>query len=170
MQKMLLIVVSFLILNSTLKAQDSLKNQLGLIFGMTKQDFFTGLTYSRSISKFEPFTSLEFGITKTFFQFRVFPRFSIGLVYKVVNRNKFTFGPTLSYSYSFLKINFQSEQFHRWNELYGGYKLSFGGKIKLTNMIACGWMNERFFNQLIQKSDGVNGFGFYINVGMSYAL
>jgi len=188
MHKILLIIVSFFILNSTLKAQDSLrsnnegileksnpglftdKQQLGLVLGMTRMDFFTGISYSPSISKFEPFVSLEFGVNRTFFQSRLFPRFSIGTLYKAFTRNKFTVGPALSYSYSVLKINLLSDHFHQWNELYAGYKLSYGQKFKMTNMLLVGLMNERYFNQLSQTRDGVNSFGFYFNLGLSYAL
>lgn len=170
MQKILLIVVSFFLLNSTLTAQDSLKNQLGYSFGMTKQDFFTGISYNRTVSKFEPFTSLEFGVNRTFFQSRIFPRLSIGTVYSLFERNRFSFGPSFSYSFSFLKVNLQSDHFHKWNELYAGYKLTYGRKFKFTQMIACGLMNERFFNQLTLETDGVMSFGFYINLGISYAF
>lgn len=191
MYKILLIVVSFFIFSSTLNAQDTLqknsvgvfgksktvyfsgKHRVGLVFGMSRMDFFTGLNYSQSslnLPGLEPFVSLEFGVNRTFFQSRLYPRLSIGIVYKALNRNKFSVGPAISYSYSILKVNLQSAHFHQWNEVYAGYKLSYGQKFKVTNMAVVGLMNERYFNQLTERTDGVNSIGFYFNLGLTYAL
>lgn len=170
MARILLILVSIFISGSSLKAQDSLENQIGFQFGMTKQDFFTGIIYSRNFSKIQPFTSLEFGVNRTFFQNRIFPRLGIGCTYKALNKAPFDLGPVISYSYSFLKVNKSTNHFHQWNEVYFGYKLTVGRKFLLTNSILCGLMNERYFNQLTQKNDGVIGFGFYVNLGVNYAF
>jgi len=173
MRQMLCISLFIFLCSNDLVAQDSLenqsgKNQLGINFGMTRMDFFTGINYRRKIDQFQVHSSVELGVNRTFFQKRLFPRISVGGSYLFFIKRNFSFGPQLSFSYSTLKVNKNTTHFHQWNELYLGSRLEIGNKIRFTNVISGGWMNERYFNQLTNRKDGVNSMGFYFNLGISY--
>ena len=172
MQRFLgLLLFMFLVKFSSLAqnlASNDLKKQVGLAFGMSRLDFFSGCYFSKEFRNVQPFTSAEFGVNRSIFQKRIFPRLSVGLNYFVVSRKNFQFGPYISHSYSFLKINANSTHFHHWNELYFGTRTEVGDKWRFTNSIATGWMNERFYSQTTKRVTGVNSIGFFANIGLSY--
>lgn len=168
MRQMLCISFFIIFYPNVLVAQDSLKNQIGISGGMSRMDFWSGVKYSREINQFQVFSSADVGINRTFFQKRIFPRFTIGSSYFLFEKRNIRIGPQLSYSYSFLKVNKSSNHFHQWNELYLGSRMELGNKIRFTNVISGGWMNERYFNQLTNRKAGVNSMGFYFNLGISY--
>lgn len=150
-------------------AQDSLSNKLSFQIGMTRMDFFTGVHYARKMHAYQPLAAIELGINRTFFQSRIFPKVSIGGSYFVIDKQKFVFGPSLSFSYSLLKVNLSSSYLHQWNELYGGLHFEVGSKIRFSSNLSAGWMNERYFNQVTQRKSGVNSLGFNFNFGVLYA-
>lgn len=168
MHRLLCIFLFIIICPNVLVAQDSLKNQIGIIGGMNRMDFLSGVHYSREINQFQVFSSAEVGINRTIFQKRIFPRLSIGSSYFLFQKRNIRIGPHLSYSYSFLKVNKNTTHFHQWNELYLGSRMEIGDKIRFTNVISVGCMNERYFNQLTNRKAGVNSMGFYFNLGISY--
>lgn len=173
MRQMLCFSLFILFCSIELVAQDSLKNQieknqLGINFGMNRMDFFTGIHYARKIDQFQIYSSIDLGVNRTFFQKRLFPRISVGGSYLFVVKRNFSIGPQISYSYSTLKVNKNTTHFHQWNELYLGSRMEIGDKIRFTNVIFGGWMNERYFNQLTNIKGGVNSMGFYFNLGISY--
>jgi hypothetical protein len=155
--------------NSVVLSQSEQKSTLTYALGMTRMDFFSGFEYGKQIYNWKPFASMEIGVNRTFFQKRFFPRLSVGSAYFFLNKEKLHLGPQLSYSFSILNVNKNTNHFHQWNEIYFGSRLEVGSKFRFTNVISGGWMNERFYNQLNNERDGVNSLGFYINFGISYA-
>lgn len=172
MQRFLLFLLSIFLATFSYFAQNhstnDSKKQVGLAFGMSRLDFFSGCYFSKEFRNVQPFTSAEFGVNRSIFQKRIFPRLSVGVKYFAVDKEKFHFGPYISHSYSFLKINANSSHFHHWNELYVGTRTEVGDKWRFTNSIATGWMNERFYSQTTKKITGVNSLGFFANIGLSY--
>ncbi len=164
---LLIFLVTFSYFAQSHSTNDS-KKQVGLAFGMSRLDFFSGCYFSKEFRNVQPFASAEFGVNRSIFQKRIFPRLSVGVNYFVVSRKKFDFGPYISHSYSLLKINANSTHFHRWNELYFGIRTEVGDKWRFTNSIATGWMNERFYSQTTKRVTGVNSLGFFANIGLSY--
>ena len=132
-------------------------------------DLFSGLRVSRQISRLEPAVSFEMGINRTFFQSRFFPRGSVGLNVSLIEMERFRLGPAFSYSYSFLKVNKMVGSIHQWNEMYGGYALSWGKTWRFCHSAMTGLMNERFRSQITEKKEGVNTLGYYFSFGVAYA-
>jgi hypothetical protein len=172
MQRLLLLLLLIFLVTFSYFAQNhsinDSKKQVGLAFGMSRLDFFTGCYFSKEFRIVQPFASVEFGVNRSIFQKRIFPRLSVGVNYFVVSSEKFHFGPYISHSYSLLKINANSTHFHHWNELYFGTRTEVGDKWRFTNSIATGWMNERFYSQTIKSVTNVNSLGFFANIGLSY--
>lgn len=170
MHRLLCISLLLTFSSSSLVAQDSLKNSIAIHFGMNRLDFFTGVQYSKKINQLNAFSSFEVGVNRTIFQKRFFPRISFGASYFMLNKQKVSIGPQLSWSYSVLKINKNTDHLNQWNEIYLGAKIEIGSRLRFTNVISGGWMNERYFSQLTNKRAGVNSMGFYVNIGLSYGF
>ena len=135
---------------------------------MTRLDFFTGFRYARSFDKLVPFCTAEMGVNRTIFQSRFFPKLGIGSSYFIVNKPKLKIGPQLSYSHLLLKVNSTSNHFHNWNEVYIGGRMEIGSKIRFTLDVNGGLLNERYYNQISKKKEGVNSLGFNGNIGLLY--
>ena len=172
MQRFLLLLLLIFLLKFSSLSQNVVShisnNQFGLTFGMNRLDFFSGFNYSKRFRCIQPFSALEFGVNRSIFQNRIFPRLSLGVNIFIVSNKKFHFGPYISHSYSLLKINANSTHIHHWNELYFGTRTEVGNKFRFTNSIATGWMNERFYSQTTKRDVGVNSVGFFVNIGLSY--
>jgi hypothetical protein len=151
-------------------AQDSTLNRVGLQGGMTRMDFQFGINYKYDHFCVKPFASFEFGVNRTVFQQRIFPRFTVGAEYCLLKARKLQFGPQLSYSYSFLKINKSSTHLNQFNELYGGLYFCYGRKVQFKMAFLTGLQNERFFSTYVGKNEGANSLGFSINCGVNYAF
>ena len=155
MRYFLYLTILFLINSSHAKSQDSLNNSIGIQIGMTRLDFFTGFRYARSFDKLVPFCTAEMGVNRTIFQSRFFPKLGIGSSYFIVNKPKLKIGPQLSYSHLLLKVNSTSNHFHNWNEVYIGGRMEIGSKIRFTLDVNGGLLNERYYNQISKKKEGV---------------
>ncbi len=151
-------------------AQNSTVNRVGFQVGMNRMDFQFGTNYTYNKYALKPFAAVEFGINRTFFQNRFFPRISVGADYTLLKGASLQFGPQLSYSCSFLKVNKSSNHSHQFNELYGGLFFSFGNKIQFKTALLTGWQNERYYSTYTGKKEGTNTLGFSINFGMNYAF
>lgn len=145
-------------------------NRAGLQVGLNRMDFQFGVNYSYNKYSIKPFASVEFGINRTLFQNRFFPRISVGADYALLKGSSIQFGPELSYSCSVLKVNKSSNHSHQFNELYGGLFFSFGNKFQFKTALLTGWQNERYFSTYSGKKEGANTLGFSINFGMNYAF
>lgn len=151
-------------------AQNATVNRVGLQGGMNRMDFQIGATYTFDKYSVKPFAVVEFGINRTIFQKRFFPRLSVGADYSVIKNSVFQFGPQLSYSYSILKINKSSSHVNQFNELYGGLYFCYGRKVQVKMALLTGWQNERFYSTYLGKHEGANSLGFSINCGVNYAF
>lgn len=168
MRYFLYLTIFFLFNSIQAKSQDSLNNSIGIQIGMTRLDFFTGFRYARSFDKLVPFCTAEMGVNRTIFQSRFFPKLGIGSSYFIVNKPKLKIGPQLSYSHLLLKVNSTSNHFHNWNEVYIGGRMEIGSKIRFTLDVNGGLLNERYYNQISKKKEGVNSLGFNGNIGLLY--
>lgn len=168
MRYFLYLTLFFLINSIHAKSQDSLNNSIGIQLCITRLDFFTGFRYARSFDKLVPFCTAEMGINRTIFQSRFFPKLGIGSSYFVMNKSKLKIGPQLSFSHSLLKVNSTSNHSHNWNEVYLGGRLEIGSKIRLIIEANSGLLNERYYNQISKKKEGLNSLGFNGNIGLLY--
>lgn len=150
-------------------AQDTLNSAIVVQIGMNNLDFQTGLAYVHNWDRIQGFSGLDFGINRTFFQSRAFPRLTVGGAYKLVIKKKFFFGPMLSIGHSILKVNKDSKYLNVWNELYLGTKMEYGETWRFVFAMAAGWQNERYFNTYLNRKSGVNSVGFNVNMGIAYA-
>ncbi len=168
MRYFLYLTILFLFISNFARSQDSIKNSISAQFGMTRLDFFTGVRFARTYKKWVPFSSAEIGINRTIFQSRFYPKVGIGCSYFCLNKNKFKVGPQLSFAHSLLKVNSTSSHFNQWNEVFIGTRIEIGSKIRFPIEVNGGLLNERFYNQISNKKEGVNSLGFNANIGVMY--
>jgi len=145
-------------------------NRAGLQVSMNRMDFQFGANYSYHKYAIKPFAVVEFGINRTLFQNRFFPRVSVGADYSLVKGSSVQFGPLICYSYSILKVNKSSSHVNSYNEVYGGLYVCLGGKVQFKTALLTGWQNERYFSTYTGKMNGANTIGFSINFGVNYAF
>ena len=165
----LCLLLIFSLSSPVLISQHTLKNKLSFQVGMTRMDFFSGFSFAQERDRFQPYTSLETGINRTIFQSRLFPKITLGCAYWLLKKNKYRFGPQLSYACSILKVNLNSSHLNQWNELYVGLRIEVGSKVRFFTVLSGGWMNERYFSTFDQRYVGVNSLGFNPYFGVCYA-
>lgn len=143
--------------------------ELGVTTGINRMDIFTGLQGTIWKQKWQYNAQLAFGVNRTFFQQRIFPRVGSGIGYAFVMKDWLQLAVQLNYAYSFLKIYALSTHHNHWNELYLGLKCAVGKRVKFFTLVSAGWMNELYFNELRNRYNGLNVLGYYGHVGLSYA-
>lgn len=158
----------FFIFPFLIHSQEDKNRQVSFVGGINRLDYLSGLQYYKKTNTVGIIGSFELGIQRTFIQTRFFPRFGFGVDYPLLNKDKFSLGPYISYYYSALKVKSNSSHLHKWEEILLGYRLKWGSKIRFTHQVAGGLMVEHYFNQLSGKKDGVGSIGFYVNIGVAY--
>ena len=141
-----------------------------ITIGLNRLDYQLGIGYGHHWRHFQFTPKFEIGMTSTFKQSRLFPRYSIGTGYFVLRSKTLELGPELTYAYSRLRLTNNGKTAHHWNEILFGYRLQVGRAIKLVHSANCGWMNESFYNNTLNKRVNFNSFGFYAQVGFNYTF
>jgi hypothetical protein len=149
--------------------QQNQRSIISLQLGMNRLDFQSGIGYGYTWGRLQAISSIEAGINRSVFQGRIFPRLTIAGAYKFVNKHNFCFGPQVTYSLSFLKLNKVSPHLTSWNEIYAGARMEVGSKWRFIYTMAAGWQNERYFNTYLNRKSSVNSLGFNVNIGLAYA-
>jgi hypothetical protein len=162
-----LLVFSYFALPSF--GQENQRSIISLQLGMNRLDFQTGINYGYSWGRMQAISSIEVGINRSMFQGRIFPRLTIGGACKLISKHNVCFGPQLTFSHSFLKLNKVSTHLTSWNEMYFGTRMELGTKWRFIYTMAAGWQNERYFNTYLNRKSSVNSLGFNVNVGLAYA-
>jgi hypothetical protein len=133
---------------------------------VNRLDFFTGPGVSWSQKKIVGMLHLETGINRTIFQSAPFPRLSLAFGYNLMEAKKIMFTPLISYSVSALTLG---KTAHFWNEQYLGYRISFGGSIRVFQESMLGLIQERFKN-IQHEQFKFSNWGYFGSIGVSVAL
>lgn len=164
-------VVIFLCLSSftNLSAQDYTWTA-GLKASLTRMDYFVGPRIQLTKGRYETDLSIAFGAQRTFEQHRIFPRMALSAGYAIINRPKFGFLPLVKVAYSLLNLRTSVDNFHQWEEIYGGLRTKFGNKWIVHIDITGGWINEHYkdsFNGMT-RNEGNLGYDFEIGIGYAW--
>ena len=162
------ILVLFLFVVSLSKTQ--VQHFVDLNFGVNTFDFFAGIDYSRSYGRSLPSAGIAFGVNRTFFQGRIYPRISMGNTFHLVDREKFKLGPNVRYSYSILEVNRAESRWHQWHEVMGGVHLRYGSRLMFVFELEGGWMAERFYDQVMEDRRTHHSIAYWTSIGLSYAI
>ena len=146
------------------------EQSLSVHSGFNRMDYFSGVQYSFSKTRWETSASIDIGTGRTFGQWRLFPRFSIQEGYVVQLGEKSRVAPLISYSYSLLRVNRINDSFHHWHELLGGGSYSYGQKWRILVQAKGGLLAEHFRSTLSGKYRLFNAIGYETMLGIQYKL
>lgn len=131
-------------------------------------DYFHEFGYTRSVNNWEVGGGIGYGINRTVFQQRFFPRFNIQGAYAVLKKNKFQLQPTFALGFSVLKINKLSDKFTNWTETLGGFSWFYGDKWAIGQTLQLGYLFENYFNSIQGKREFVSVWSYYIAINVRY--
>lgn len=137
--------------------------------GITRFDIFHSIAYSLDTNRCSFSAGLAYGINRTVFQQKIFPRVSAGFHYSALKKNRFELGPEISYSFSFLKYTSSSKP-TMWNELNTGLFWSFGNRVKVGQSVLVGYVGQSHFSTIQQKRTTGSTWGYYVDLKLSYAF
>jgi len=164
------LLFSFLIFPQDTLQKEKMTHRIETNISITRFDIFHSFEYSAKVNHFQASVGLGYGVTRTFFQQRFFPKINVLGVYNLINNPKFSFGPSVYYSFSWLKINQTSKHFNNWNELFGGLHWEYGNKWRIGQTISAGYFSESYFNQFLNKRAKASNWGYFVNFSLIHEL
>lgn len=138
--------------------------------GVNRVDFWHELTYSQKWERWEAQVGFGYGINRTIFQGRFFPRLTVGGSYYLVHRERFWLGPTVLYGYNRLKYSKADAARVAWHDWSGGLKWSVGNRWRFGQIIATGYYMERYYSTLYDRKMNAGNWNYYTCFFVSYAL
>jgi len=157
----------FLVFSLRLIAQE---HRLLTAVSATRFDYFHSFDYSQYLNKCEVSMGIGYGINRSVFQQRLFPKVQLQATYNFIEQPKFQLGPSVYGAFSWLKINKMSNYFTNWSEFYGGLSWTYGGQWKIGQTIVAGYVSERFFNTIAERKTSVGNWGFSVSLKLVYVL
>ena len=136
----------------------------------TKTDFFHGLEYSRKLNAFEVFAGVEYGIVRTVFQSRFFPKIKIGASYFPLKKGRFQLGPVLQYGFSYLKYSKTPKGVANYHELNAGLRWRYGKKWQIGQTLSVGGLWERSYNTIYEQKKTYGTFGYILQIDFGYVF
>lgn len=146
------------------------QNTVSMSVSFTKIDFFHGMEYSRKLNDFEISTGFEYGIIRTVFQSRFFPKVKAGATYYALNKEKFRIGPIVQYGYSYLRYSKIPKGIINYHELNGGLRWKYGKKWQIGQTLLVGGLWERGYNTIYQQNKTSGTFGYVLQIDFGYVF
>jgi hypothetical protein len=134
-------------------------------------DFFLTEQIGFQNNNFSSEFGVGFGVNRSVFQRRFFPKLDVKINQSLLNSifpvklNVF-----LSYSFSALKVNKQSNNVHYFNELLTGFSIGYGKKLVLLISPELGLLNELFFNRKLNQHYSFTGVNYRFSIGLKKYL
>jgi hypothetical protein len=146
------------------------QNTIATSVSYTKLDFFHGFEYARTIADLDVFAGFEYGMNRTYFQSRFFPKVKVGGYYRALNKEKFNLGPVFQYSYSFLRYSLQPNGMANYHDLSTGVRWRYGKKWQIGQTLLLGGLWERSYNTLFHQKRTSGTLGFVLQIDCAYAF
>ncbi|MCO5259355.1 MAG: hypothetical protein M9916_04355 [Crocinitomicaceae bacterium] len=160
------IVIAFIFLPKNNFGQ----NTVSTSFSFTKTDFFHGVEYGRSFHSVDVLVGVEYGIIRTYFQSRFFPKVKILSFYNVVNKPKFKTGVGIGYDYSLYRFGTTSKDITQFHALNGGVRWSYGKKWRIGQTLLIGGLWERNYHVMDKKYRSYGTLGYVLQIDFTYAF
>ncbi len=159
----------FLLSNSSLFGQEK-STSLGLVFSVNRLDFFNGLELRHTSNKAFISGSLEYGINRSLFQSRIFPKTTLGFGWNVLTTEKATLAPMAFYAFSFYKVSPFEHPYHRYHELYSGIQFTYGKTWGVKSSVLGGSITERYYSKIENSQRGIGSIGYLLYLGVYHEL
>lgn len=136
---------------------------------ITRFDFFHAFEYEFQPSKFAFSAGLGYGINRTIFQKRFYPRMTLGSTYYWLNKERFQIGPHINYAFSFIRLT-PASKLNEWNELNAGLQWSYGNKWKIGQTIVLGYVSESHYSTIENKRVHARTLNYFISLALKYEI
>jgi len=146
------------------------QNTISTSFNYTKTDFFHGIEYGRDVYTCSFFAGFEYGVNRTVFQSRFFPKAKGGVYYRALNKEKFNLGPVIQYSYAYLRYSKIPDGTVSYHELNGGLRWRYGQHWQIGQTLLIGGLWERGRSTIYQQPVTSGTLGFTLQIDCIYAF
>lgn len=137
---------------------------------ITKFDFFHDFQFDIIHKQTSSYIAFGYGINRSLFQQRFFPKLSVGTNYFLLDKPKFQLGLRVNYSLSYLNFS-KSPNGHRfWNEFYGGLTYYVGQKWKFGQSFLVGYFAQTQKNTLLNRTETHGSFGYNFSICLRYEI
>lgn len=144
---------------------------MALSVNATKIDFFQGVHYDHQITSFVTLqTGFEYGIVRSLFRSRFFPKVSLGVTYFPLQVKHFRLGPFVQYAYSAYKFASIKNAKVNYNELNIGARWTYGKKWQIGQTLLLGGLWEQNFSTLSNRWTTSGTLGYVVQVECRYAF
>jgi hypothetical protein len=134
-------------------------------FSIQKFDNFLLHSIEIDLKRISFYSSIGFGVNRTFFQNRFFPQINIGLGYALIKRQKLSISSNVQSSF----FTFKAIDRHYFTSFQLGYCMKYGKKLFLINRAGTGILNEKFKNKM-GKTTSASTFHYQFSIGLGYAF
>ena len=168
MWKVILVCLFFQLKSSSGLGQNNSSIQTEI--GFTRFDFFHSFQYTKTEGNWNFSGGLGYGIIRSLFQQRFYPRTTLSIGYNLLQKERIQFEPIVNHSYSFLNYNKLSNEFHHWNEYLFGIRFAFGKKWKVGQTVLVGYYSENFKSASLNQRVKVGGLAYYGALFLKYEI
>ena len=167
----IILVFTFIYFNSfSQNLETKAKKSLDLLslttsYSYLNYELFHGISYTHHFPLFSTSFGLQTAVKTLYSAQKFFPETNCSLVYRLVDKHTFQFGPSLQYNMRNQKV----KVWHHYNEILLGYSLFYGKRIQFSHSAGFGPFWETFKTDKNQVySIRSNNFNF--KIGLSYAF
>ena len=167
----IILVFTFIYLNSfSQNLETKAKKSLDILsvttsYSYLNYELFHGISYTHHFPLFSTSFGLQTAVKTLYSAQKFFPETNCSLVYRLVDKHTFQFGPSLQYNMRNQKV----KVWHHYNEILLGYSLFYGKRIQFSHSAGFGPFWETFKTDKNQVySIRSNNFNF--KIGLSYAF
>lgn len=167
----IILVFTFIYFNSfSQNLETKAKKSLDLLslttsYSYLNYELFHGISYTHHFPLFSASFGLQTAVKTLYTAQKFFPETNCSLVYRLVNKHTFQFGPSLQYNMRNQKV----KVWHLYNELLLGYSLFYGKRIQFFHTAGVGPFLETFKSDKNERYS-IRSTNFNLKIGMSYAF
>lgn len=167
----IILVFTFIYFNSfSQNLETKAKKSLDLLslttsYSYLNYELFHGISYTHHFPLFSASFGLQTAVKTLYTAQKFFPETNCSLVYRLVNKHTFQFGPSLQYNMRNQKV----KVWHLYNELLLGYSLFYGKRIQFFHTAGIGPFLETFKSDKNERYS-IRSTNFNLKIGMSYAF
>ena len=147
-------------------AQD--QHRISTSLGMNRLDFWHEAGYAHLWNRWEVQAGVGYGVNRTLFQGRSYPRVTLGGTFYALHKPRFSLGPTLIYGYSTLKYSKADNARVSWHDCTAGIKWSFGQRWRIGQVVSAGYIGERYFSTVYDRKMTAGNWVYYTTIFVSY--
>ncbi|MES2799337.1 MAG: hypothetical protein V4638_04920 [Bacteroidota bacterium] len=146
------------------------QNTISYRVGLNRFDIFTGFQYQRAVQQFSFVGAFDFGINRTIFQQRFFPKFAVGMKYDVIQNEKINLGPMIKSNFFLLNYNRLLNQKSYWIDVLSGVHFDYGKRFKFVLEAVIGPAKQFDYFASTGKYNSIFFVNYESSIGLAYSF